>query len=429
MTAGLNHDTGVPKIQNCVPKTSLQSSHLCVPLVRRHWSKSTWEKPVAFIELKHREHEHIVGIRAVFQMRWRPLLLHWKSTSLCLLFLYVCGSIYIFSAPLRAIDSHTYTINSTNTINHHHPQQRHQQLRHRAVPVPLGTKTVDALVLIALGPAARSTSLLYALRSLKEDGGWRGPIYVIVDAQNDLDCLMSHLPNTDHISVLQTQPMVKPVGSNGNAAAAAAAGISSGKGGYTIAQAKMAKMHLLDHLPKTLQRIVYIDVDIITQRPLAPFIEMVDRLWAEVGSSVVEESSGENKKTERETYTNGLVRGGEPAAVVRGGITMDNTPQTSTVLIFPDAGGHTIPVCPGCDLAHSGVVGIERGRSELCLQLWLEAFQGDEGAGRQGTATDQEALDYAIRKGARTREGNNCVPYSASGILVKYTHIVVGVLV
>lgn len=52
---------------------------------------------------------------------------------------------------------------------------------------------MDSIVFIALGPAARSASLLYALSSLREEGRWDGPVHVIVEREGDLDCLSSHL--------------------------------------------------------------------------------------------------------------------------------------------------------------------------------------------------------------------------------------------
>lgn len=323
--------------------------------------------------------------------------------SLAALCLYVCGSIYIFSPPLRTSTTGARADNGAHKDSNAQYSTFKQQPQNTVVPQPARPmapetlqRVVDSIVFVALGPAARSTSLLYALRSLKEEGEWRGPVHVIVGATEDLGCLMSHLPDADNINIVETSAETSTV--------------AMGKGGdgssTIIAHAKMAKMHLLDLLPEALRRVVYIDVDVITQQPIAPFIGMVERRWAELDRADAAAAAKKKAANELRAYTHRL---GEKTAATATKRRDGQISPPSTLLIFPDAWGHTVPVCPGCDLAHSGVVGIERGRSELCLKLWLEAFAGDDKSGREGTSTDQEALDYAIRKGAeKKRNGWSC---------------------
>lgn len=300
----------------------------------------------------------------------------WTCISMALLSLYVGGTIYILSPP------------SAPTVSGLPPQYK---------PV------VDSIVFIALGPASRSHSLLYALQSLREIGQWNGPVHVIVEHEHDLDCISSYLgdPRVQTIVAFKVPPRTNDKPGNGGYGRVGdgASGVSNHDGSVrggsgAIAQAKMAKMQLLDLLPSDMRRVLYIDCDIITQRPLGPFLEVVKREWAKLDWEMGR-AAGTTLSTPHASPLRRIRRDGE--TIKKPGI-ISGLP--STLLIFPDTAGHTMPLCSGCDRAHSGVVAIERGRSERCLQLWMEAFAGDAETGTAGTATDQEALDLALRKGS-----------------------------
>ncbi|CAM9851895.1 unnamed protein product [Choristocarpus tenellus] len=190
----------------------------------------------------------------------------------------------------------------------------------------------DTVVFVAMGRAAASYSLLYALQSLRDVGRWEGSVHVVVDdvGKQLIECLPERL----------TRPLTLVLAN------------TSTEGEGTITQAKLSKTHLLDLLPQEVRNVLYVDCDVITQRSLEIFWSSLNRTW------------------EKE-------RG-------KGG-------SASSIAIFHDAAGHTVPFCTKCDEAHSGVVALKRGKSELCLQLWREAFL------TSGVATDQEALDLVLQ--------------------------------
>lgn len=243
-------------------------------------------------------------------------------------------------------------------------------------------ESVDAIVFVALGPAARSASLLYSVSSLREEGRWDGPIYVIVEHEDDLDCLASYLRHP--VNTIATAGMA-----DGDEPA------SRRKGNGPAVSAKMMKMRVLELLPLSIERVVYMDCDIITTKPVLSFLQEVGRMWREV-----------DRKKEMGAIGNGSRVGasGEVSPHLKGGVGglpsgEGESGETSTLLIFPDAAGHTVPVCRECDMAHSGVVSLARGHSERCLELWREAFLS---GGKDGTGTykDQEAMDIALQKGS-----------------------------
>lgn len=335
--------------------------------------------------------------------------------SLALLLTYVVGSLLLLCPPLDPVGT------SPNWG-----------------PRILSTTGADSIVFVALGPAARSASLLYALSSLREEGHWDGPVHVIVEHEDALDCLSSYLrqpvtiivaPGSDGLPAADGDGVTGIVADDGSVGAGAG-GIAAGTAGSAVGgvgdgrtgdrnmgvaiSAKMAKMKLLELLPASVQRVVYVDCDVITQRPLGSFLAAVGREWSEIdrntASSEVALADGVDGRPATGLHASspslsagarGRTMKGLRPAVDRDGDkgidARDNGP--STLILFPDAGGHTVPVCGGCDMAHSGVVALARGRSERCLQLWHDAFMGDGGEGT-GTDTDQEALDIALRKGS-----------------------------
>lgn len=407
------------------------------------------------------------------RVRWR-----YSSVSLALLVVYaVCSLVFLRPPSQYAVGPTTAPNNDKYNGNNGHDDHWGRQPRIRSA------SGADSIVFIALGPAARSTSLLYALTSLREEGRWDGAVHVIVEYEEDLDCLSSYLrqsvtaiaiaPPTssggrsgsgfEANNIGTTGPALGAMGKStetvegtGTARAEANAGdaaavmesvsrvdaggaIDTGNGdqlylrddgrskpgGVVVNSAKMAKMQLLDLLPPSIERVVYVDCDVITQGPVGPFLDSVAQAWNELDREV-EAAAAATVAADRGPATaerptksadrlpsrlqeeSAAERSNSPAADSDDiGPAGDGSAKTSkplsspssTVIIFEDAGGHTIPVCRGCDGAHSGVVALARGHSERCLELWHDAFQGDGGK-VTGTATDQEALDVALRQGS-----------------------------
>lgn len=416
----------------------------------------------------------------------RQMGVGWRcsSFSLTLLLVYAVSSLVFLRPPLHSVGPTTSTTTNSYDGNNDHDHHWGREPRIRSA------SGADSIVFIALGPAARSTSLLYALTSLREEGRWDGAVHVIVQHEEDLDCLSSYLRQS--VTAIAIAPPTRSGGSSGRGrgrdgrshsvftgggdleantngalgpalgaarrgtetaeeagrvgAAAEAGGAAAvvesalrgdggdaigtgngdqgylhdggrGKpGGVVVNNAKMAKMQLLDLLPPSVERVVYVDCDVITQRPLGPFLDSVAQAWNELDRKAEAAAAAASAVAEKGPATTGRSTGSDRLPLRLQGESVAERPtspvasngdkkhrplssSSSTVIIFQDAGGHTIPACWGCDGAHSGVVALARGHSERCLELWHDAFRGESGK-RKGTATDQEALDVALRQGS-----------------------------
>ncbi len=320
--------------------------------------------------------------------------------TLAFLLTYAVASLVFLRPPLHSAGTPSATTAATVTSSHRENNDGydHRWGRQPRIQSALGA---DSIVFIALGPAARSASLLYALSSLREEGQWDGAVHVIVEHEDDLDCLSTYLRQS------VTAIAIAPPSSGGGADDG-----GDKPGGALVNNAKTAKMKLLDLLPPSVERVVYVDCDVVTQKPLGPFLDAVAQAWEELDrTAAANPAAAENGPLTARPSSRPA--DGQPSRLQGGRVTEGSTgggggggdrDRPSTLMIFEDAGGHTVPVCWGCDRAHSGVVALARGHSERCLELWHDAFRGGgSGSGNKGTATDQEALDVALREGSGCR--------------------------
>lgn len=383
--------------------------------------------PVSLRKLSPTKYEYNAkSVTQQMRVGWRC-----SSVSLTLLLVYAASSLVFLRPPLHAVGPSTATNSNNNGYNKDQDHHWGRQPRIRSA------SGADSIVFVALGPAARSTSLLYALTSLREEGRWDGAVHVIVEHEDDLDCLSSYLRQS--VTAIAIPPPASTsaeargaateVGSTQRGDVGGTTGTGDGghehlhdkgrnkPGGVMVTNAKMAKMQLLDLLPPSVERVVYVDCDVITQRPLGPFLDSVSQEWKELDRKVEAAATAAAAKgltaAERSMRSadrpptrlrgeSAAERPISPAATDENYVSSSpssSSSSSSTMIIFEDAGGHTIPMCWGCDRAHSGVVALARGHSERCLELWHDAFRGDSGK-TNGTDTDQEALDVALRPGS-----------------------------
>ncbi|GMI04860.1 hypothetical protein TrLO_g15119 [Triparma laevis f. longispina] len=72
----------------------------------------------------------------------------------------------------------------------------------------------------------------------------------------------------------------------------------------------------------------------------------------------------------------------------------------SHIAMFKDSAGHMVGWCSGCDVWHTGVIGLKRGRSDGLLGDWsdkIEEYLGGVG----GEVSDQSAIDSILDSNAR----------------------------
>lgn len=204
-------------------------------------------------------------------------------------------------------------------------------------------RPVDAIVLIALGPAGTSPMLGWSVDSLFRVGGWTGNVYVITDNEKSVRQMImpadrvsgAVYPARDNIHIIKLQERKENVPSESH-----------------NLNAKLTKCSLLHILPRRLQHVLYIDADIIIGKSLEGFLENIAQVW----------------KTP-----------------------MQQTSPLSMGL-FQDCKSFRAGYSIDCDTWNTGVMSLLRGNSDQCMDAWCErlALQG---------GTDQAALDDVIADG------------------------------
>lgn len=219
---------------------------------------------------------------------------------------------------------------------------------------------IDAVVLVAIGPAATSPVLGWSVYSVVQVGGWDGLVYIVTDQPEDVKVTLTpadtspayHNPSKIHIVPHEVD--MPP--------------------SLTSFNAKLTKCSLLKILPDHLRNIVYIDSDIIVGKPLAPFWKSVAKIW----------ESAENPEEYLDIVDDDVSIREFKAATEQAEVSMG---------LFEDGKSFTAGFCKDCDHWNTGVMSISRGKSDSCLNAWCETLRVNGG-------TDQAALDEVIAAGS-----------------------------
>jgi len=183
---------------------------------------------------------------------------------------------------------------------------------------------IQAFVYISIGAMAKETMTDYSIATLRKLGGWKGSIYILTDKPS---CFSSTIKSYDVI------PLKVPASMSKN-----------------IMEIKSLKARMYEFLPIEVTSVIYLDVDIVLQKPVGHFL-------MDVGNSL--------KKM--------------------GG--------TFDVGAFPDARGHYFGFCAGCEKWHTGVLFVRRYDGQNCLKEWGKLITSGE------FDTDQESMDAAESRG------------------------------
>jgi hypothetical protein len=209
------------------------------------------------------------------------------------------------------------------------------------------TFNVDAVVFVAIGPAATSPVIKWAIQSVVETGEWNGTVYVLTDQPDSIEDALISVVAPDNLNVLNL--------------------LESGKEAMPWSlhsfNAKIVKCRLLHILPVHINSILYIDGDIIVGRSLETFWTNLDRIWSS---------------------------GGRRGTALRRDIDV-------SLGMFEDCNAYTAGYCADCNTWNSGVMSIVRGKSDGCLDSWCEALAVTGGK-------DQAALDDVIAQGEHCQD-------------------------
>ena len=238
-------------------------------------------------------------------------------------------------------------------------------------PAPTATNTnVDAVVFVALGPAATAPVLGWSVHSLVRVGGWHGQVYVLTDEPEAVEHTLVPADTTpspdslqpEHLHIVHMKPedLDMPVSLHSF-------------------NAKLIKCRILHILPETLQNIVYIDSDIITGQSLDPFWESLSQIWQGPQDTTTAQEEEELMDDDVSLHD----------------YRARATPETTTELaLFEDGKAFTAGFCLHCDTWNTGVMSLSRGRSDACLDAWCGRLAVEGG-------TDQAALDKVMAEGAQ----------------------------
>ncbi len=183
---------------------------------------------------------------------------------------------------------------------------------------------VQAFVYISIGSMAKETMADYSIATLRTLGGWKGAVYILTDKPS---CFVDTAKAYGVVPVKVPDRLSK-----------------------SIMEIKSLKAMMFEYLPKEINSVIYLDVDIVLQKPVRHFL-------IDIGSSY---------KKMHGNFDIGA---------------------------FPDAEGHYLGFCNGCEKWHSGVLLVRRNEGEGCLKAWGKIITSAE------FSTDQESLDAAENRG------------------------------
>lgn len=197
---------------------------------------------------------------------------------------------------------------------------------------------VDAVVYIAMNATAARNNVDYSIASLRNVGRWRGDVYVLTDQPGWLRGV-----ETAYSAKLVHVPSQR-----------------------SLTDIKALKPDMMSYLPAKVQTAMYVDVDILVVKPLQLFLQTIkaDISWT--------------YRKARKQLPN-----------------KDASLSAVDVAMFPDARGHYVGWCAGCEKWHTGVILLHRhgAGNDSCMRAWAAAL-------RSGAhASDQQAMDAAEAAG------------------------------
>eukprot|EP01031_Cornospumella_fuschlensis_P031580 gene31580-38168_t len=223
----------------------------------------------------------------------------------------------------------------------------------------------EAIVFIVMGELAKSTSVEDVLMSVRLLGHWENKIIVLTDHKNcfsalsDLDLTIIEVPS-------------KP----------------------SLIEIKAMKAEMFRYLPPDLNRVLYMDVDILVTRHLGFFLQDLGHILFHQSTFLHPNSSLRSVNHSSPHSTRLLANStnsSNPSSNAHSGLLSSSLPAITIPIdmaAFLDAKGHYVGFCSGCEKWHTGVIFLTRGAGQSCLAAWAAVL-------RSGMFdTDQESLDY-----------------------------------
>ena len=213
---------------------------------------------------------------------------------------------------------------------------------------------INAVVFIAMSSLSSDPMVDSSIASVRKNGLWEGDIFIITDHPN---CFSK----TAEKFKIKTVEVPKT---------------------DDIIQIKALKAKLFDYLPLSVQGILYLDVDIVIKQDLQDFLrdmsEMIIKNDIPLRTAKLSLKSTPLHLRLINVKNNSLVAD------------MYSSPSSKfDFAAFPDAKGHFVGFCSGCEKWHTGIMYFRRGMGTGCLEAWHKILL----SGKYGT--DQQSLDEA----------------------------------
>lgn len=210
----------------------------------------------------------------------------------------------------------------------------------------------QAFVFIAMGEMAREHLVEDSIASVRLLGRWNEDIIILTDREKCFD-------NLKGINAKTRTIYVKPKNS--------------------IMEIKTMKAEIFDYLPSNINKILYMDIDVIVTRNLGLFLQDLTKVLVDSKKKSIQNYVKENKISH---------------------ITNTTSINYFDYAAFPDSAGHFVGFCADCEKWHTGVMYLRRDQGKECLKEWANIL----GSGMYGT--DQQSLDHVSE--------NKLIPYNST---------------
>lgn len=205
------------------------------------------------------------------------------------------------------------------------------------------SNVVEAIVFVSMAKMAQNNLVDFSIASVRKIGGWDKAIYVLTDRP---ECFhVAH--ETYHVNII-TVPIMK-----------------------SIVEIKSLKTELFNHIPTSVNAILYMDVDILVAKPLRAFLR-------DLSTQIIHRS----KELSAISKNNKLRSVG----------ILNTNISAVDIAMFPDAKGHYVGFCNGCEKWHTGVIWMKRSETptsstNMCLKEWKNVLLSGK------YDTDQQSID------------------------------------
>ncbi len=243
----------------------------------------------------------------------------------------------------------------------------------------------QAIVFIAMGELSREILVHDAISAVRLIGHWNEKIIILTDRPSCFHEYTSPI-NSNTITI-----SVEPKAS--------------------IIAIKKMKAEIFQYLPKEIDKVLYMDVDILITRNIGFFLQDLSHLlylYHQQQHLAYSHVQGRKPTLRKLAPANDPSFGstkpfGGVDSVSMGVQGHSNHSKESFIELekstrfdfaaFLDAGGHYVGFCSGCEKWHTGVMYLRRNHGVNCLKAWGDILSSGK------FQTDQESLDFAEKQG------------------------------